>query len=439
MEQVLQALQRRVSDGGRIPIVWSAGKREELRRVARGELTTAAPVDRLLAPLLLMCADGRSFEAEVAILDLVRQNLAECERGSESFISLLFATFVLQRFDVLAGLLRQRYGFARPLELAARRDGPGLGRVRWEILPDGIHRFTFDAKAFENDNTRIEILAFQWAFPVYANYAAQPQQETGGVIINQQDIGQTPGLAWCDNRPDYFLVPDCIFVPTKGYAYAREVLRANAMPWQERKPVAFWRGATTGIPAVPGDWRTLERIRLCELARRHAQTGLIDAGISSVIQFADPAVAREIQEAGLMLGPVPWQQWGQYKYLIDIDGNSSPWSNLFQRLLTGSVVLKVESSRALQQWFYDELVPWGNYVPIAPDLSDLMDKIGWLARNDGAAQRIGQGGLALAERLTYEREIARSARVVAAAFRYLNGKPEGVGPYGREVAANPTV
>jgi hypothetical protein len=433
MEQVLQALHSEAAaTHSRIPVLWSERRRDELRRVARGEQASPTPVDPPLATLLLLCADGGFVEAERGIVELLRQNVNAFPHGGEMFISFLNALFVVQRFDLLAGLLRARYGFARPLEFAVRRDGPGLGRVRWEISPQGTHRFTFDARAYENDNTRIEILAFQWAFPVYAHYAEQAEQETGSVIINQQDIGGSPGLAWCDNRPDYFLVPDCIFVPSQGYAYARQVFADKRIAWADRAPVAFWRGSTTGIPSVPGDWRSLDRIRLCEIARRHAHTGLIDAGISSVIQFPDPAaVTEQIRAAGLFTGPVPWQDWGRYKYHIDIDGNSSPWSNLFQRLLTGSPVLKVESARALQQWFYDELVPWRNYVPVAPDMGDLMDKIGWLVRNDGAAQRIGAAGQALAEHLTYEREIGRSAAVITAAFRYFNGRPEGVGPFGR--------
>jgi len=439
MDAVLRALQSSAADGGRIPIIWSAAKREELRRVARGEQAASVPVDRVLAPLLLACTEGQFFEAEVAIFDLLRHNLVECGRGGETFISFLFAVFVLQRFEVLAALLAARYGFSRPLEMGVQRDGPGLGRVRWDILPSGTHRFTFDATAFENDETRIEILAFQWEFPVYANYAAQAEQETGTVIINQKDIGQTPGLAWCENRPDYFLIPDCAFVPSRGYAHTRRVMAEKRVSWQERKAVAFWRGATTGVPSVPGDWRTLERVRLCELARRYEHTGLVDIGLSAVKQFSNPATLQQIQESGLMRGFVPWETWSEYKYLVEIDGNCNSWSNLFQRLLTGSPVLRVESLRGLSQWFYDELVPWGNYVPIAPDLSDLMDKIVWLRRNDGAAQRIGQGGLALAEHLTYERELERSAAVITSAFRYFNGRPEGVGPFGRAAGGDATI
>jgi Glycosyl transferase family 90 len=436
MEQLLRALKYGggTLDRERIPILWSESRREHLSRTASGEVPSQHQIDSVLANPLLGCAEGRFAEAERVIVDLLEQNAEVCRRGGETFISLLNALFVVQRFDLLAALLRVRFQFARELEITAQRDGPGIGRVGWEILSTGVHRFTFDAKAFENDNTRIEILAFQWAFPIYANYARLDDQEIGSVVINQQDIGRTPGLAWCDNRPDYFLVPDCIFVPSEGYSYARQVYRQNRVAWNDRAGVALWRGATTGIPAAPGDWRSLERVRLCELARRHAHSGLIDAGISSIIQFNDPAVVQQIRDSGLVRGPIPWQEWGRYKYQIDIDGNSSPWSNLFQRLLTGSPVLKVESSRGLQQWFYDELVPWQNYVPIAPDMSDLIDKVGWLSRNDAVAQRIGLGGSALAEHLTYEREIGRSAAVVGSAFRHFNRRSGWVGPFGRKLS-----
>jgi glycosyl transferase family 90 len=238
-------------------------------------------------------------------------------------------------------------------------------------------------------------------------------------------------LALCDNRPDRFLVPDTVFVPTKGYRAARAAYQASDVPWDERQPVVFWRGTTTGVPRAPGDWRSLERIRLCELVQNDAHQGLFDAGISDIVQFDDPTVVREIRESGLFRGFVPWQQWNRYKYHIDIDGNANAWSAFFYRLLTGSPVLKVESSRGMMQWFYDRLKPWMNYVPIAPDISDLVDKARWLARNPATAQKIGQRGREFAEAMTYERELERAAPVISTAFRYFAGQTDGIGPYGR--------
>jgi hypothetical protein len=59
-----------------------------------------------------------------------------------------------------------------------------------------------------------------------------------------------------------------------------------------------------------------------------------------------------------------------------------------------------------------------------------MSKISWLVRNDTVARRIGEAGLALAGRVTYERELERSGGVISAAFRYFNGQPESSWPFG---------
>lgn len=408
---------------------------QALRRTADGSGPGFSPIDGLLARSILLFIDGRFVEAETAILTVLRDSHALCQSDPESFISALHALFVVQRVDLIAALLRERHGFSGNFAVAFEADTVGAGCVRWDISPKQEHRFVFDAASLRGENARLEILAFHWIFPLLAHYAAQPDQEYGSVPLNRADIGLRAGLAYCDSRPEYFLIPDCIFVPTRGYQYARAVYRDNAIAWQDRAEVAFWRGATTGVPPSPAEWRSLERIRLCELARRHGQPELFDVGISSVVQLPDRE-SEEVRQSGLIRAPVPWQEWGRFRYLIDIDGNSSPWSNLIQRLMTGSTVLKVESKRGLQQWFYDELRPWENYVPIAPDMSDLIDKVNWLRRNDTVAHAIGRNGLALVTRMTYERELRRSVPVISAALRYFRGDQADTAPFGR-VAARP--
>jgi hypothetical protein len=438
MKHVARILDVRFSenDRPRFPISWSNSYIETLRNMANNIGTIRSPLDDQLASMILLCVDGQFAEAESRIITLLHSNVDLIKKHHETFISFLFALYASQQLTLLAAMLHDRYGYEQYFSIDVEENGPGQARVRWDILPDGTHRFVFDAKSYQHDYTRSDILAFQWGFPLYANYSKLKDIEPGSVIINQGDVGQTPGLAWCDNRPNYFLVPDCIFVPSRGYNYAREILTKNYVPWEERKPIAFWRGATTGVPTIAGDWRSLERVKLAEIGNRYEHRGFIDAGLSSVIQFSDPVVVEEIKNSGLFRGFVPWENWGQFKYHIDIDGNSSPWSNLFQRLLAGSTVLKVESRRALNQWFYDKLVPWENYVPIAPDLSDLIEKIDWLTQNDQYAREIGQAGRSLADRLTYDREVERSARTIAAAFKYFRGERNCCGPFGRPLPAS---
>lgn len=418
--------------GSGFPVAWSEQARSDLMAVSRGEGKTYSPLDVPLAIPLLKCGEGLIQEARSEIIQLLEGQLDTCLQDNETFISFLHALFVSQRFDLVAAMLRDRYGFGSPVEIELTEDGPGPGCVQWEIRETGEHRFTFDAACLVNGQARGDILIFQWEFPLFSFYSSQQEVEHGSVLINRGDIGTTPGLSYCASRPDFFLIPDYLFIPSRGYEYVRETFRGSDVPWSSRTPMAFWRGATTGVPTSPGEWRSLERIQLCEIARRDS-TGLIDAGISSIVQFDNQDVVQEITNSGLVKGFFPWTEWNQYKYLIDIDGNSSPWSNFFQKLLTGSPVLKVESRRGLQQWYYDGLVPWKNYVPIAPDASDLVEKVKFLAKHDGLAEAIGRHGLEFATGLTYERELSRAVPVISAAFRYFRGDYASVAPFGRVV------
>jgi hypothetical protein len=354
----------------------------------------------------------------------------------ELFISFANALFVVQRLDLLGAMLQDRHGYARPLRLLIGPTG-GPGFVRWEVTPErngGEHCFTFDPAVFSDDRTRLEVLAFHWEFPLFSHYASAIPQEAGALIINRGDIGAKPGLAYCDNRPDYFLIPDPQFVSTHGHALARETFRKKATSWADRKPVAFWRGSTTGIRH--GTWHDLPRAKLCAIAQRHEEAELFDVGFSAIVQW-DVNTAAEIEGAGMMRVRVPWHDWDAYKLHIDIDGNSNAWAGFFQRLLTGSPVLKVESPRGFVQWYYHELRPWHNYVPITPDMSDLADKVRWLLQRDSTAQEIGKRGRELAERLSYEHELDRGAATIAAAFRHFSGREAGTGPFGRATNAAP--
>jgi hypothetical protein len=112
----------------------------------------------------------------------------------------MFALYVLQRFDMVAAMLHDRFGFNGEFSIAAAENGPGIGGIRWELSETGVHRFIFDAKSYQYDKTRSDILAFYLAFPLYAAFSSSDHQEHGSIIISQMDVGQTPGSAWCRGR-----------------------------------------------------------------------------------------------------------------------------------------------------------------------------------------------------------------------------------------------
>src|SRR5215469_1921613 len=93
---------------------------------------------------------------------------------------------------------------------------------------------------------------------------------------------------------------------------------------------------------------------------------------------------------------VPPDELAKVKYNIDVDGHTNAWGALFTKLLSGSPVLKVASRAGYTQLYYERLKPWVNYVPGAPDLSDMGEKINWLKQRDDIAARIGALGRELA-------------------------------------------
>jgi hypothetical protein len=236
------------------------------------------------------------------------------------------------------------------------------------------------------------------------------------IHLNLEDHTVWSGLSFCGRDADSFLMPDPVFVESRGYAELRARMAASPPAWADRRAIAVWRGATTGVAA---DWRALPRIRLCALAAKHPD--LLDAGISAVVQLNGDAEA-DIRAAGLMRAPIPEEGFALWRYQIDIDGNTNSWPGLYQKLLSGSPVIKVASPGGWRQWYYDRLVPWYNYVPAAADLADLTERVRWLRDHDELARDIGRRGRDLALSLEYDAEVEAAVPVIKAAIARRGGE-----------------
>jgi hypothetical protein len=225
-------------------------------------------------------------------------------------------------------------------------------------------------------------------------------------------------VSFCSSHPGSILVPDCDFFSTEGYRNLREYAAASPRAWQDRDPTLVWRGSTTGkgqivSPSMQPDNPDLRlRTRLCLALRGVPGT---DVRLAAVVQSKDPAGDRAALEvAGLLGSRVEEATWGARRYALDIDGNSNAWSNLFTRMLLGCCVIKVASPLGFRQWYYDRLHPWEHYVPVAADLSDLLEQIEWCRTHERECAAIAAAGAALAARMTYEGEMAAAAERITA-------------------------
>jgi len=405
----------------RLPIRFSSALLAELERQAAPSPGVKL-VEAEMATACLKAAAGDFDAAEVAVLTWLRERPDPARDQNGDFFPILMALFVMQRFDLAGDLLRRRFNLGCSIELRISESGPGTVRVLWEVMLPERMVFTFGPAVLSGTDTKVQLLLFFWLFPLFATYAEQWPGENGAVIVNLGDAGYSPGLSLCDNHPERFLIPDTSFIATRGYELMRHHFTKNDVKWSERQAIALWRGGTTGHPFDRRDgWRSLPRVKLCNIANLNSK--LIDAGISK-ITFAEQTTRDEIQAAGLLRPYVPSSEFNRYKYQIDIDGNTNAWSGLFQKLLTGSPVLKVASPSGYRQWYYNRLKPWISFVPVAADMSDLVEKINWLQAHDDTAQVIGERGRSVALSLDYEGELRRAIPTIAAGLRYSSGRPE---------------
>jgi hypothetical protein len=163
----------------------------------------------------------------------------------------------------------------------------------------------------------------------------------------------------------------------------------HKIKWEEKSPVAYWRGAPTG-----GLFPTI-RSRVVLAASNNTN---IDAKfIRDVIYVDRDQVGMLIdtyQEDKYWTSRVPAQSHINYKYILIVDGNciASSYQWVFA---SGSVPVMITHPNN-EFWFKRYLKPMETFVPIDYSLCDLEEKIQWLCDNDDKAKQIATNALEFA-------------------------------------------
>ncbi|KAJ7915958.1 glycosyl transferase family 90-domain-containing protein [Mycena leptocephala] len=174
----------------------------------------------------------------------------------------------------------------------------------------------------------------------------------------------------------------------------------NNVKWEDKKDVLYWRGKSNGGHIRGTNYHSFPRFRLMDLAAlpENRAKGLFDVRITQWHEShcTDDCDADAIRNAYKITGEsVPREEAYQYKYLLDVDGNT--FSGRYLGLLrSGGLVFK---STAFAEFFTPWLVPYEHFIPVRPDLADLPAKIEWARANDGEARRIQESGRVFAERI----------------------------------------
>lgn len=225
---------------------------------------------------------------------------------------------------------------------------------------------------------------------------------------------RAPILAFSRHTWDFqtLLMPNPDFLDSVAYRQEKREIAEfeSTITWEEKRPVAFWRGTATGCGIEGPGWQLVPRIRFALAAKEINDPSKLDAAITKILDYDDPQVAQRLRDSGIVGEYAPFLSFLRYRYLVDIDGFTCAWKSLFLKLASRSVTLKVESDT--QQWFYDELIPWVHYVPIRTDLLDLPWVLEWLPAHDAGCRQIVQRANQLVDSLTYERAGRESAELL---------------------------
>ncbi|KAJ7114673.1 glycosyl transferase family 90-domain-containing protein [Mycena crocata] len=192
-----------------------------------------------------------------------------------------------------------------------------------------------------------------------------------------------------------------ILVPSEFYysdspKWTPRYKHPNNVAWDDKIPRLYWRGKSSGGHISGTNYRAFPRFRAVDIGREHPH--LMDVALSG---FHDSLCGTGCDAAAIKAEydirgkSAPREDVYKYKYVLDLDGNSFS-GRYFGLLRSGSLVFKVTM---FAEYFNDWLRPFEHYIPVLPDLSDLVEKIEWAVAHDEEARAIQGTGEAFAERV----------------------------------------
>lgn len=234
---------------------------------------------------------------------------------------------------------------------------------------------------------------------IQASFVIDPSDGLSPLVVWNGATYDYPSLAYSSFRQDSCLVVDPYFLRSGGYAELRQASLSSLPTWSERSRLAVWRGSAhghrlyhlAGVKLAP-DWSWHQRLHLCAVARQEEFKSLMDVGVVNYDTLPKGDLHAKMDSLEFKRPGILKSTFACFKYIIDVDGFSNSWPGLFSALLAGSCVLKVASALGFKQWYYDRLVPWRNFVPVAANLEDLPERLEWVNQNDEAAREIGEAG-----------------------------------------------
>jgi hypothetical protein len=205
-----------------------------------------------------------------------------------------------------------------------------------------------------------------------------------------------------------FLIPDPAFLDDYGYlADKQEIAEIESkIKYEDKIETIFWRGAATGLGFIKDEWVQSPRGKLSLMANQINNPKILDAKISRTSDISKDCL-EQLLEANVTGEAIPFADFLTYKFLVDADGHCCAWRSLFLKLLSNSVVFKIDS--LYEQWYFNKLIPWKHFIPLTANLDNIIDCYNWAVSHPNEVQDIIRNAHLLTESITYQQEVENTA------------------------------
>jgi hypothetical protein len=216
----------------------------------------------------------------------------------------------------------------------------------------------------------------------------EPKYPIARRLLSEVELTDAVGALSTRNVYD----PRIILLPLDDNMFSRgacDIVASECVlpSWEDREPVAFWRGTMSG-----GAYPTIRTGVVWALYQNpHANVKFVrrdDMGPEQMGPLCYQGDDRFFDDKRTLADHV------QHKYIFVIDGNCIASAHQWV-FASGSVPIMV-THPGNNYWLLKYLKPMVHYVPVQYDLSDLHEKIDWLVKNDNEAKRIAENAMELA-------------------------------------------
>ena len=171
--------------------------------------------------------------------------------------------------------------------------------------------------------------------------------------------------------------------------------KLNKIKWEDKKPIAFFRGSSTGCGT---EINNNPRLLLADISYKWGQipskSDLIDAALSNIVSRIKVynrfiGVQNKKTYAYLKGSFINTDDQLKYKYIFNVQGNAQAYRypNEFKKR---SLILNVKSE--FYMWFEPLLIENKHMITIKSDYSNLLEKLQYLNTHDTKAKKIARNG-----------------------------------------------